>query len=829
MIISVNWLKKYTDIDLPTDELATLIGGRLVEIEEANDISEKYKDVVVAKVIECNPVEGSDHLNLTSIDDGGKTKNVERDEKGYVQVVCGAPNVKKGLMVAWLPPGSTVPESYGDAEPFVLDARKIRGLVSNGMIASARELDLFDDHGGILELDSSLLAGQSFAGALELDDTILDIENKSLTHRPDTFGVIGFAREIAGIQGKKFETPQWLLETEPKISAPDDIELSVKIDDPELSDRYQAVVLTGANKAATSPLEIQTYLGRSGVRPISAIVDVTNYLMLLSGQPLHAFDYDKVVKVSGGRTDIHVRAGKKDEKLRLLDGREITLSEEDIVIAAGETAIGLAGAMGGVETEIDDTTERIILESATFNLYNLRSTQMRHGIFSEAVTRFTKGQSAPQTAPVLAEAIKLIAQWSGAKPASSIKDDYPNQPKPQPIEVDLQKHVNEFLGASFGMEEVVTTLENVGFSVQVKDPHTAKVTAPYWRADIHIAEDVVEEIGRLNGFDSIKPTLPGRDFTATMPTQFDVTRQKLRDLLSRAGANEVLTYSFVHGDMMKKAGQNTDEAYRIVNSISPDLQYYRQSLTPSLLANVHSNVKSGYDHFALYELNKFHTKKHENTDEGVPKELDSLAFVVTSKKSKTGAAYYEAKRYLEYLADEFHLEFIYTPLEADNNYPVTVAYEPKRSARVTDKLSGERIGVIGELRRPVVKAFKLPEQTAAFEISTRAFAKLSENQPSHYRPSSKFPSTQRDICFQVATKVPYQSITDAISLALKEVTLDWQVTPVDIYQSDDLTSKNITVRLQLADCEKTLTGEDTNAVIDAVTKAVVKATKASVI
>ena len=207
MIVSVNWLKKFADIELPIDELATLIGARLVEIEEVIDLGAKYKDVVVAKVVEAAPVPDSDHLNLCKIDDGGKVKNVERDENGLIQVVCGAPNVRVGLFIAWLPPKTVVPETYGDDEPFVLGARKLRGFMSNGMIASARELDLWDEHDGILEIDVDARPGDSFAKLYELDDYLLDIENKSLTHRPDCFGLIGLAREIAAIQGNEFKTP----------------------------------------------------------------------------------------------------------------------------------------------------------------------------------------------------------------------------------------------------------------------------------------------------------------------------------------------------------------------------------------------------------------------------------------------------------------------------------------------------------------------------------------------------------------------------------------------------------------------------------------------
>jgi len=421
MIISVNWLKKFTDIDLDIDELSTLIGSRLVEIESVTDLGAKYKNVLVVKVVEAAPLEGTDHLNLTKIDDGGVSKNVERDSNGLVQVVCGAPNVRSGMLAVWLQPNCIVPSTYNDDEPFVLSAKNLRGTISNGMLASPKELDLFDEHDGILEVDKDVKPGTDFASVYELDDFLFDIENKSLTHRPDTFGIIGFAREIAAIQGKQFVTPDWLVDSELEFKLTETIEAPmVSIDDPTLSERYQAVVLTGADGSLKSPVQIQTYLSRVGVRPINAVVDATNYLMMLTGQPLHAFDYDKLIALSGGKSDIHVRRAAEDEELELLDGRKIKMLTGDIVIASGSTPVGLAGAMGGASTIIDKNTKNIILESATFNLYNLRSTQMRHGIFSEAITRFTKGQPAELTSPVINDAIRLISEWSGAKQASKV-------------------------------------------------------------------------------------------------------------------------------------------------------------------------------------------------------------------------------------------------------------------------------------------------------------------------------------------------------------------------------------------------------------------------
>ena len=829
MIISVNWLKKFTEVDLPIDQLTTLIGARLVEIEDVVNLSDKYKDVLIVRVVKCAPLEGTDHLNLTQIDDGGVRRDVDRDESGLIQVICGAPNVKAGMLAAWLPPASIVPDSFGSDEPFVLSAKKLQGVISNGMLASAKELDLFEDHSGILEVDKDVEAGTSFAQSYDLNDFLLDIENKSLTHRPDTFGIIGFAREVAAIQDRIFVTPEWLAQLDPgEDSAANATKRpNVTIDDPSLSARYQAVVLSGADASRQSPLDVQTYLARVGVRPINAVVDVTNYLMMLTGQPLHAFDYDKLVAVAGGKADIHVRAGKAGESLELLDGRVIELSTDDIVIAAGDVAVGLAGAMGGLNTVIDEHTKNIIIESATFNLYKLRATQMRHGIFSEAITRFTKGQPPELTAPVLGEAVRLMGEWSGAQPISGVAEARGEGHENQSISLTAGR-VNSILGTSLSLSEIENILRSVEFAVVEVDHVTLAVAAPYWRADIHIVEDVIEEIGRLRGFDAIMPTLPSRDFSAVSPSAFDVMRERIRQLLARAGANEVLTYSFIHGDVITKAGQVVNNSYKIINSISPDLQYYRQSLTPSLIGLVHANLKQGFDNFAMFEINKVHPKNAGLNDEGVPIELDALALTIASNKQQASAPYYQAKELLEYLASSLGLVLQFNPIASDVNQPQAVPFENKRSAIVLDQ-SGTVLGVVGEYKKSVSKGFKLPEFSAGFEIDiAKLFEAVRDLKPG-YTPLSRYPSVERDVCFQIATDVTYRQLIDAINEARGTAALAVEVAPVDIYQPADGTTKNITVRLQLTAQDHTLTSEEANGVVQMIAGNVVAAIGATII
>lgn len=829
MIISLNWLKKFVDIDTKIDDLVALIGARLVEVEDVKYIGDKYKDVLIVRVISAEPVEGSDHLSLTKIDDGGKCQTVERDENGFVQVVCGAPNITAGQLVAWLPPESIVPETYNDAEPFKLGIRNLRGKISNGMIASGKELAISDDHEGILEIDGDIPAGTSFAKQFELDDYLLNIENKSLTHRPDCFGIIGFAREVAAITGKQFVSPDWIMNLAPYFGEGTG-EIKVTIDDANLSDRYQAIVMIDGDGKKHSPILVQTYLARVGVRPISAIVDVTNYLMMLTGQPLHAFDFDKMAKAAGDTYDyeIHVRAGHGKERLELLDGRVIELSSDDIVIAAGDIAVGLAGAMGGLSTVIDENTRAIIIESASFNLYKLRTTQMRHGIFSEAITRFTKGQPAELTAPVLGEAVRLIKDWAGAKAVTAVADAYPGKASSPTIKVPLNV-VNEILGSDFGMLQLTTVLGNAEFGLDTESPYTIIVKSPYWRSDIHSVEDIVEEVGRLNGFDNINPVLPMRDFNALKPTEFDDFRKKLRKIITRAGANEVLTYSFIHGDTLKKAGQDPQNSYKIVNSISPDLQYYRQTLTTSLLGLVNINSRQGYDDFALYELNRIHQKADGLNEEGVPIERNSAAFIITNKAKQVGSAYYKARSVFDYLCKNLNYEVKYEKMDSLPDDPLFAPFEYRHSAKIVDKNSNNIIGVVGEYKKSVSKGFKLPECTAGFEIYTDSLFTNTHNLGYGYTPVNRYPVTDRDICFRVNSDVCYGQIIDILNNEISGVQMNIEILPVDIYKPKDLEMKNITVRVKLSAADRTLTGDEVSLVISGLCESVVAKTGAVVI
>ena len=801
MLVSLNWLKGGLQTDKISDEeLVKLIGARLVEVEGVIDQTHKYDKIYAVKVMYCEAIEGT-HLHLCKIDDGGKADKVERDENGYVQVMCGAPNVHEGMMAAWIAPGAIVPQTFNTDEPFEIGMRKmLKKYDSYGMMAGADELDFGDDHSGIVELNPAFAKPGKTLSELfgNLDDKILDIENKSLTHRPDTFGILGFRREVAGILGQKHQTEDWYVEPEQHFENDPNVKLDIEVDE-ALCPRYTAIVFESIAENKNPYLDFNaTILARSGMRPVNPIVDATNLLMLATGQPLHAFDYDKFVKVGGSKTPkIIVRAAKKGEKLELLDGNTVELNSDDIVITSNDKPVALAGAMGGASTAIDENTKRVILESATFSLYNLRKTQMAHGIFSEAITRFTKGQPAGATKAVALRFADAAAKY--LKPLACFDSQ---TELPEPIEVMLTlSQLNGLLGTSFTGEQVKTILENVEFKVTLNGD-LIKVIVPFWRTDIHISEDIIEEVGRLSGFDNIAPVLP---LHATAdPNELFALKTSIRNHLSARGANEVLTYSFIHGDLMRKVGQNPDNSYKIINSISPELQHIRQSIVPSLLDKSYANIRAGHEQFALFEMNQVYPRNLGVDSDKVPQGRHELGFVFVSQKEQSN--YYLAKKYLESLLSSLNIPFELVEFVANETNGF---YEPKRSALV--KSGDVVLGCIGEIKHSILRGFKLANGTAAFELELTKMLGVEQGVNSKDFRASDYPAVLRDITLTVDSSVKYADIESKLRKILSDYI--YKLAPTSIYQAADSKTKNLSFHIEFAAPDKTLTKNDISAIM----------------
>lgn len=816
--------------DYGVEEIIQRIGAQLGAVEDVIDTREKYENVYVVKVVECEKHPDADKLSLCLVDDGGVVSGVERNDDGLVQVVCGAPNVKAGMFALWLPPGSTVPSTV-DKDPFVLEARELRGKVSNGMLASPKELDISDEHEGILEVDTTdfdheISPGDGASELYNLGDVIIDCENKMFTHRPDCFGVLGVAREIAGIFGDMYTSPEWY-KTPLQHVATAELPFATKNDIQDKVPRFMVQSMSDVT-VKDSPVWLQAYLRRIGSNSINNIVDYTNYFMQLTGQPIHAYDYDKVKRLSGSDVQIYPRMAEEGETLELLNGKTVTLTSDDIVIATDKQAIGLAGVMGGSETEVDESTKNIIIECANFDMYTIRRTSMRHGLFTDAVTRFNKGQSPLQNDRVLSKIVQEIVLYAGASVASDVQDIHGfdlTQDNLNHVSVSTS-FINDRLGTSLSAKDIKRYLENVEFSVTIEGD-ALHITAPFWRMDIAIAEDIVEEVGRMLGYENVPVVLPPRNSKAAPLNQIREFRATLRNQLVRNGANEVLTYSFVHGDLLQKTNIDPEKwAIHLRNALSPDLQFYRPSLLPSLLSKVSSNLKAdaGRDNneFALFEFGKAHVKDHMEAppEEILPKQMRRLSFVFAADaktaRQRGGSAYYVAKKYVDLITNG---QATYTPLET-NEYPLTAPYQKERSAVVM--MGDTAIGIVGEFRTKTKRELKLPEYCAGFEIDTDLLA--VEIMPTRYHPLSEFPATSQDVTYEVGVSTPWGQLFELLhaelAVAKAESGYEYEISPGEIYTQEGSDKKRISFHIEIHHNHKTLKTEEVNSLLEQVSEAI---------
>jgi phenylalanyl-tRNA synthetase beta chain len=904
MKVSLNLAQFYSNVNLKqqsADQLAKLLGEKLGAVEEVISTGSMYDRVYVVKIVSCEKHPDADKLNVCLIDDGQVAKDVARNKDGLVQVVCGAPNARAGITVAWLPPGSTVPSSVNvpNSEPFVLSVRPLRGVDSNGMLASATELAMFEDHSGILEINSEEVGeelskpGTEFKRLFGIDDVVLDLENKMFTHRPDAWGHLGIAREIAALYGEKFVSPEWYVEggslnsfqgpeqMDAETSSANELtqssnesSMSVEIfnEAGPLVPRLTAVCFDNI-VIKDSPTWVKAALIRVGMRPINNIVDITNFLMIITGQPTHAFDYDKLATLCGGQARLGARMSQAGEELTLLDGKVVKFDDDQTIVISTKSviagsdpqssnntykALAIGGVKGGADSEVDENTKRIVLEVANFDMYSIRRATMKYGVFTDASSRFNKGQSPYQNLAVINYAIKLLAQSTGADLASPIYDTNPELSSlDRPATEFTAEFINDRLGLNLSAKEITEILERVECKIVALDPldkpeddaqTTLSVQAPFWRMDLESGEDYVEEIGRIYGYDLLPVELPVGTIKAVGPEPMLRLKQSLRTKLAGLGANEILTYNFTHGNVLQKVGIETSEAHKIKNALSPELQYFRVSLTPGILEKIHPNIKSdmvrtdGRGDFALFELGKVHnttdTVTESTTDRAsssglsrgsradtnnLPEELTHLGLVFTSDiqtaKRYTGSSYYVAKRYLSEVLPE--AEFTQVPAEQDiakldkDLQLMLTPYEPTRSALVT--LGGKMVGIVGEYKQSVRSGFKLPDYTSGFEVQVDE-SMLNAGQG--YAKIGKFPSTNVDMTYE--SDLNYADIYNLITTNLSKLTnshsLNHTLTPTNIYQAEGSSTKRYSFRLWLSHDERTLDKGEVNELLESLSK-----------
>jgi phenylalanyl-tRNA synthetase beta chain len=689
---SYNWLKELVDgLDTGAEELSRLITMKTAESEGVEHFGAHFANVRAAAVTAVEQIAGSKNVKAV----------VNAGSYGERTVVCGAPNCRPGVVTAYVPAGTS------------LDGREIRkskiaGIESDGMLAAGVELGINRDHDGILELD--LAPGDPLPCE---PDAIIDIDNKSLTHRPDLWGHHGMAREVAAILHKALFDPAKLDRLPAKGNS-----INVEIQDYTLCPRYSALVFDNVT-VGPSPLWLQYRLQAVGLNPISDIVDVTNYVMAEIAQPMHAFDADKL----HGDT-IFVRPAEAGERIVALNDEEYVLGPSNLVIADAAGPVAIAGVIGGRDSAIGPDTRRIVLESANFQAASVRKTSAALKLRTDASMRFEKAQDPTNTVRGLVRAIDLLRQVSpGVRLAGGLADEHTAFTPPPPIELPLQ-WLDLKLGRAVADEQVRTILEALQFGVEESSPRVFSVTVPSWRAtkDISIKDDLVEEVGRMIGYDSITPQAPV--FPATVPP---VNKERqyhhgVRDMAAAQGFTEVYNYSFISEDLARKFGMDPDHHVRVQNPIAADQSLLRMSLVPRLWTNIEENEKY-FDTFRLFEIGK---EIHRSL-EGLPNEVTHLAAAMYTREDSTDSLF-ELKRLAECIQHGLRVS-------------PTSSRSYEHPSRTVDVLLGDVVvGHLFELHPSLVEHGR----ASILDIDLDVLMQLRPTER-RYKPVQRFPSSAFDL------------------------------------------------------------------------------------
>ncbi|MDP4159163.1 MAG: phenylalanine--tRNA ligase subunit beta, partial [Bacillota bacterium] len=566
MKVSIEWLRELVDVDQSAEELAETLTRGGIEVENVENLNKGFEKVVIGEIVSLTKHPDADRLWVCVV-------NAGQEE---VTIVTGAQNLLEGDRIPVAMIGATLPNELS------IRKSKLRGVVSQGMLCSREELlldatiGLDRSEGGILVLSSDAPIGENFGRYLGLEDSVLDLE--LYPNRPDCLAMVNVAREVASLTKKKPHLPKWA-EPNQTLSLPTDPDLRIVIEDEELCWRYAGLVVEDVH-IAPSPEWMQRRLKAAGVRPINNIVDITNYCMLEMGQPLHAFDRDKI------RGDVHVRAAHPDEKIVTLDGLERNLQSDALLIADDHVPLGLAGVMGGLDSEVTQSTTRLMIESAHFSAVSIRRTSRRLGLRSEASNRFEKGIDVHGCVATLGRVCDLLLELGAGRPVALV-DDVKRLPSRRQVNLSVQT-TSTVLGIELKIAEVRQVLEDLNFVYREQDG-CFSVEVPTYRSDIEIEEDLMEEVARLIGYDRIPTTLPQGDQTQGRRTPEQEFRRRLRRTLAQSGMDEVMTYTFTRADTDAQWG-SPKHSIPLLNPLREELSVMRTSLVPGLLEVAARNV-----------------------------------------------------------------------------------------------------------------------------------------------------------------------------------------------------------------------------------------------
>ncbi len=708
-------------------------------------------------------------------------------------VVCGAPNLNVGDKVVFAQVGARLVDGHS-GELIQLKPAKIRSVLSEGMICSEKELGISGSHEGIVVLPFDAPVGTSLFEYL--GDTILDIDITS--NRPDCLSVIGIAREVAALTKRKFSVP-----------SVDYVELgdaigslaSIRIADPDLCPRYCASLLTGV-KVAPSPQWMQQRLLACGMRPISNVVDVTNYVMMEYGQPLHAFDFNAL-----RGQQIIVRRAKDGEVIITLDGTERTLNSNMLLISDKERAVAVAGVMGGSDTEVTDTTTTVLIESANFNRTTVHSGSIALKLVSEASLRFEKGLSPELAMVALKRATQLMQELTGAKVAKGIFDVYPGKQEIKSILLPVSE-IKRLLGVEMGVSDIIEALGLLGFSCSSKEPsHELNVDVPWWRTDIICKSDLVEEVARVYGYENIPTTMLSSSLPSHEVISIPKMRSKIRTVMVSCGFQEILTYSLTNEEAIKKISPQLNpigaRPLKVTNPMSRELECLRTTLRSGVLATLSRNQRYQQRNYRLFELGKTFIPKQGT----LPQEKEILCAVLTGlqgeifwQSNAEPVDFFAAKGVAETLLSKLGLAVTFLPGNDEG-------FCPGKNAIIT--IGNEILGVAGELHPKVMQVFDLSEPTFIIELDMDKVVPLITTSY-QYQPIPKYPSVIRDIALVLDERITYQKVYDLIH----DVPLVIRINLFDLYRGEQVPpgKKSLAIRLVYQSSTHTLSDSEVDEV-----------------
>ncbi len=774
MRYSYNWLKELSGTKLTSEKLADLLTRRSFEVEEIKKTGEDLERVVVGEILEIKKHPNADKLQMAKVDTGGKKINI----------VCGASNIEVGQKVPVALVGAKLPAGLEIKET------EIRGIKSQGMLCAEDELGLGKDHNGILILDKKRKAGTGLAKALKSEDTILDLDILS-NRGHDALSHMGIAREICALENRNCELLRMNKQADKSVNGN---LIDIEVEDGKLCPRYIGAVIKDI-KIKESPDWIKSRLMTCGISPINNVVDATNYVMLEVGQPMHAFDFNKTKKIV-------VRRAKEDEKIKLLDESVAELSADDLVIANENKALAVAGVMGGLESGITSKTKDIFLEAANFNAVSVRKTRMRLGINTESVYRFEREIDPNLAEKAMARAIEIISETAGGETVF-LKDVYPSKVLPWKIKLDLD-YADRLLGEKIPTNKIVGILESLGLKIKLslkKGEKVATVEVPTFRIDLRTQEDLIEEVGRIYGYEKIKPQAPIIPIEPAEINESRIFERKVKDILAGSGFSEIYNYSFYSYKDTEAADLAEAKHLELENPMNPEQALMRRSLIPNLLKSIENNLKN-HKELNLFEIGRVYIPGGEV----LPEEKKMLVGAIVLEKDKGADSFYVTKGYVDNLLSRLEItDQYYDNFEAVSKENFNLLWHKTRSAEIKSERGGENLGRMGEISPTILTSFNIRKRVAMFEFDLEKLGEISDSER-EYAPISKYPEVTRDVSMLAGEEIRVAEVLSEIQAAGGDLIVD--VDLFDIFENSQDNMKSLAFHIVFGSDERTLENKE---------------------